>query len=307
MMLFAAFSCSNEMVFEIPRGEKGEPGESLYITGYEIKGNFTWIYWSNGQEVPIPNGKDGIPGLNFYETWLFFLTEEYEGCTTYECFLELFKGDTGENGKDGKDGKDGIGLSEVITTEEYIILIFTDGQEYVIYHGKDGTNGIDGTTITSFKKIDGCVFIKFSDGNEFTICDGKDGENGKDGECNCNNKDPEPDPEPEITWCSDACKDGFIKLGNNNRVTFTVRFKFGNITKSTSITGYVNADTSGWYYLANTGSSPVGNIDNSRVIKGSFVHEGKVYQFVLRYYGEANGNPKKNGSIDCSKIQIVLL
>lgn len=173
-----------ECFMEAIKGENGLNGRDGLdgLNGVDGKDGIDGL---NGRD-----GLDGINGLNSYELWLKMLPFDYRGCTTIDCFFEIYRGYPGMDGLDGKDAEFDFGYEY---DDDGNVILIINGTRITVPKGTDGINGINGENgkngtsinITCIKKYDTYTLIKFSDGSHVEIphgIDGKDGLNGENGE-----------------------------------------------------------------------------------------------------------------------------
>lgn len=153
-----------------PKGDTGDPGESIGIADYEAGDDYTTVAFTNGDVIQIPSGV-GIKNIR--------LTKESTTGNTYE--IELTNGQSydfvapaGPTGKTGADGTS-VTVSKVSESTEdggSNIVLFSDGKELTVKNGSKGDKGdtpVKGTdyfTEADKEEIVNLVIAALPDGDE---------------------------------------------------------------------------------------------------------------------------------------------
>ena len=169
-----------------PQGDKGAKGESIYIISSIKEENVTTVTFSDGSQIKIEDGLDGVDGKSLEFKWdgtKLGIRKEGESSFSY---VNL-------QGPKGSSGSDGSNIEIISNTKDeetgITTIVFSDGNTIEI---KDGQNGLDG-----------------KDGK-----DGKDGQNGKDGENGLDGTDGVDGKSLEFNW--DGTRLGIRKEGETD-------------------------------------------------------------------------------------------
>ena len=170
-----------------PRGPQGADGESIAIDSYIDDGPYTYVTFTNGDTIKIPNGKDGAAGPT---------GPQGPKGDTGETGPTGPQGPQGEQGPEGEAGAPGesieVSYTEHDDYEKQTIVYLSNGQKIALPDGEtgpagpqgpEGPQGADGEDIAIDSYIDDgpYTYVTFTNGDTIKIPNGKDGAAGPTG------------------------------------------------------------------------------------------------------------------------------